>query len=76
MTSALRRHLAHLLAQSIHGYHAYYPFALEVGGRSAPMAIELVDRFLAILVVVRRFPGMHGGCGLSLVRCVRIIMSA
>jgi hypothetical protein len=41
-------------AQSIHDY---YPFAMEVGGRLAPMADELVDR-LAILVAVRRFPGM------------------
>jgi hypothetical protein len=30
---------------------------MEDGGRLAPMAAELVDR-LAILVVVRRFPGM------------------
>jgi hypothetical protein len=38
--------------QSIHD--DYYPFALEDGGRLAPMAAELVDR-LATLVVVRRF---------------------
>jgi hypothetical protein len=30
---------------------------MEDGGRLAPMAAELVDR-LAILLVVRRFPGM------------------
>jgi hypothetical protein len=37
--------------------HDYYPFAMEDGGRLAPMAAELVDRF-AILVVVRCFLGM------------------
>jgi hypothetical protein len=40
-----------------HSVHGYYPFAQEDGGRLAPMAAELVDR-LAILVVIRRFPGM------------------
>jgi hypothetical protein len=30
---------------------------MEDGGRLAPMAAEVIDR-LAILVVVRRFPGM------------------
>jgi hypothetical protein len=35
----------------------YYPFAMEDGGRLAPMAAVLVDR-MAILVVVRRFLGM------------------
>jgi hypothetical protein len=43
---------------SFESVHVYYPFALEDGGRLAPMtAIDLVDR-LAILVVVRRFPSM------------------
>jgi hypothetical protein len=42
---------------SVQSIHYYYPFALEDGGRLAPMAAELVDR-LAILVAVRRFPGM------------------
>jgi hypothetical protein len=41
-------------AQSV---HACYPFALEDGGRLAPMAVALVDR-LAILVTIRPFPGM------------------
>jgi hypothetical protein len=41
----------------VHSFHDYYPFALEDGGRLAPMAVELVDR-IAILVVVRLFPGM------------------
>jgi hypothetical protein len=35
-----------------------YAFALEDGGRLAPMAAELVDRIMAILVAVRRFHGM------------------
>jgi hypothetical protein len=42
---------------SVQSIHDYYPFAIDDGGRLAPMAAELVDR-LAILVVVRRFPGM------------------
>jgi hypothetical protein len=42
---------------SIQSVHDYYPFALEDGGRLAPMAAELADR-LAILVAVRRFLGM------------------
>jgi hypothetical protein len=37
--------------------HECYPFALENGGRLAPMAAELVDR-LAIWVALCRFPGM------------------
>jgi hypothetical protein len=41
-------------AQSIHDY---YPFAMEDGGRLAPVAVEFVDR-LAILEAVRRFLGM------------------
>jgi hypothetical protein len=42
---------------SVHSVHHYYPFAMEDGGRLAPMADELVDR-MAIWVVVRRFRGM------------------
>jgi hypothetical protein len=42
---------------SVQSVHDYYPFAMENGGRLAPMAVELVDR-LAILVAVRRFHGM------------------
>jgi hypothetical protein len=41
--------------QSFHDYH--HPFAMEDGGRLAPMAAELVYR-LAILVAVRRFHSM------------------
>jgi hypothetical protein len=48
--------------QSIHDYH---PFAMKDEGRLAPMAAELVDR-LAILMVVRRFPGMGAGDSRSL----------
>jgi hypothetical protein len=39
--------------------------AMEDGGRLAPMAAELVDR-LAILVAVRRFPGMGAADSRSL----------
>jgi hypothetical protein len=53
----LRRTFALLATPSVQSVHDYYPFALEDGGRLAPMAIELVDR-LAILVAVRRFLGM------------------
>jgi hypothetical protein len=42
---------------SVQSIHDYYPFAMEDGGRSGPMAAKLVDR-LAMLVVVRRFPSM------------------
>jgi hypothetical protein len=42
---------------SVQSIHDYYPFAMEDGGRLAPMAAELVDR-LAILVADRRFHGM------------------
>jgi hypothetical protein len=48
--------------QSIHDYH---PFAMEDGGRLAPMSAELVDH-LAILVVVRRFPSMGAADSRSL----------
>jgi hypothetical protein len=47
--------------------HDYYPFALEDGGRFAPMAAELVDR-LAILVAVRLFHGLGAAHFYSL-RC-------
>jgi hypothetical protein len=47
------------------------PFAMEDGGRLVPMAAELVDR-LAILVVVRRFPGMVVD---SLAPCALTVMS-
>jgi hypothetical protein len=50
---------------SIQSIHDYYPFAMEDGARLAPMAPELVDR-LAILVVVRRFPGMGAADSRSL----------
>jgi hypothetical protein len=42
---------------SVQSIHDYYPFAMEDGGRLAPMAAELDDR-LAILVAIRRFPSM------------------
>jgi hypothetical protein len=42
---------------SVQSIHDYYPFATQDGGRLAPMAAELVDRW-AILVDVRRFLGM------------------
>jgi hypothetical protein len=45
-------------SMSIHkSINDYYPFAMEYGGRLAPMAAQLVDR-LAILVAFRRFHGM------------------
>jgi hypothetical protein len=50
---------------SVQSIHDYYPFAVEDGGRLAQMATELVDR-LAILVVVRRFPGMGAADSRSL----------
>jgi hypothetical protein len=43
---------------SVQSIHDYYPFAMEDGGRLAPLAAELVDR-LAILVAVCRFFGME-----------------
>jgi hypothetical protein len=42
---------------SVQPVHDCYPFALEDGARLAPMAAELVNR-MAILVAIRRFPGM------------------
>jgi hypothetical protein len=44
-------------APSVQLIHDYYPFAMEDGGRLAPMVAEFVDR-MAILVAVRRFLGM------------------
>jgi hypothetical protein len=46
--------------------HEYYPFALEDGGRLAPMAVELVDR-MAIFYGISSLP-CHGCYGLSLLR--------
>jgi hypothetical protein len=40
--------------QSVHGSN---PFAIDDGGRLAPLAIELVDRMVA-LVAIRHFHGM------------------
>jgi hypothetical protein len=54
-----------LATPSVQSVHDYYPFAMEDGGRLAPMAAELVDR-LSILVAVRRFPGMGAGDSRSL----------
>jgi hypothetical protein len=51
------RSYALLGTPSVQSVHDYYPFAMEDGGRLASMAAELVYR-LAILVAVRRFPGM------------------
>jgi hypothetical protein len=42
---------------SVQSVHDYYPFALEDGGRLAPVTVDLVD-LLAILVAIRRFLGM------------------
>jgi hypothetical protein len=44
-----------LVTPSVKSVLDYYPFALEDGGRLAPMAADSVDR-LAILMAVRRFP--------------------
>jgi hypothetical protein len=50
---------------SIHSVHDYYPFALEDGGRLAPMAFDPVDR-LAIIVAYRRFQSMGAAYSHSL----------
>jgi hypothetical protein len=42
---------------TVHSDHDYHPFALEDGGRLAPMAALLVDR-LSTLVAIRRFLDM------------------
>jgi hypothetical protein len=49
----------------LHDCTRHNPFAIGDGGWLAPMATELVDR-LAILVVVRRFPGMGANDSRSL----------
>ena len=54
-----------LSTPSVQSIHGYYPFAMGDGGRLAPMAAELVDR-LAILVGVRRSPGMGAADSRSL----------
>jgi hypothetical protein len=59
---------------SVQSIHDYYPFALEDGGRLAPMADELVDR-LAILVAVRRFPASLAWVLITFVLCALTIMS-
>jgi hypothetical protein len=59
------RTFALLGTPSVQSIHEYYPFAMQDGGRLAPMAAELVDR-LAILVVVRRFPCMGAADSRSL----------
>jgi hypothetical protein len=41
----------------VHSIHDYYPFAMEDGGRLAPMAAKLADR-MAILVAFLYFPCM------------------
>jgi hypothetical protein len=58
---------------SVQSIHDYYPFAIEDGGRLAPMAAELVDR-LAILVALRRFPslGVADSCFLRFDSYVRM----
>jgi hypothetical protein len=61
----LLRTSALLGTPSFQSIHDYYPFAMEDGGRLAPMAIELVDR-LAIFVAVRRFHGMGAADSRSL----------
>jgi hypothetical protein len=42
---------------SVESVHYYYPFAMEDGGRLAPLTAELVDR-LAVLMAVRPFLDM------------------
>jgi hypothetical protein len=61
-----------LCMPSVQSVHDCYPFALEDGGRLAPMAGELVDR-LALLVAVRRCHGMGvaGSRSMRFDSCVR-----
>jgi hypothetical protein len=59
------RTFALLGTPSVQSIHDYYPFAMGDGGRLAPMAAELVNR-VAILVIVRRFPGMGAAYSRSL----------
>jgi hypothetical protein len=56
---------------SVQSVHGYYPFAMENGGRVAPMAAELVYR-LHMLVAARRFPCMGTADSRS---CALTIMS-
>jgi nicotinamidase-related amidase len=65
------RTFALLGTPSVQSVHDYYPFALEDGGRLAPMAAELVDR-LAVLVAACRFHGMVVADSRSL-RCNRYV---
>jgi hypothetical protein len=58
---------------SVQSVRDYYPFALEGGGRLAPMAVELVDR-LAILVAVCRLCGMGAADSRSLHFDSRVFM--
>jgi hypothetical protein len=51
------RTFALLGTPSVQSIHDCYPFAMEDEDRLAPMAAKLVDR-LAVLVAVRRFPGI------------------
>jgi hypothetical protein len=62
------RTIALLSTPSVLSVHDYYPFALEDGGKLPALAGELVDR-LAILVAVRRFPGMGAASSRNLVLC-------
>jgi hypothetical protein len=50
---------------SVQSVHVSYPFALEDGGRLAPIAAELVDR-MDILVAALRFLGMGAADSRSL----------
>jgi hypothetical protein len=50
---------------SVQSVHYYYPFAMDDGGRLAPITPELVDR-LAILMAVLRFPSMGAADSRSL----------
>jgi hypothetical protein len=65
------RNSALLGTPSVETVHYYYPFALEDGGRLAPMAAELIDR-LTSLVAVRRF---HGMVVVDSVLCALTVMS-
>jgi hypothetical protein len=58
---------------SVQSIHDYYPFAVEDGGRLAPMAAELVDR-MAILVAILRFPFMGAAdfCSLRFINHARM----
>jgi hypothetical protein len=49
--------------------HDYYSFAMEDGGRLAPMTAKLVDRMAFMMAGVRRFPGMSAADSRSLRSC-------